>query len=317
MCGSSATSTHPVRNGAFHDGELSLGGIAVILNAASGSGTAKSAAQKITERFAARGAEATIGLARDGKTLREAAEAAVRAGCRILVAGGGDGTVNALAGTVVGRDIPLGVLPLGTLNHFAKDLGIPLDLTEAIDVVLDGRLESVDVGEVNGRIFVNNSSLGVYPRIVELRNRDGGRGLAKWAAALWASLTVLRRRPFLDVRIETPDREVMRRTPFVLVGNNEYRMAGLRAASRESLSGGRLAVYVMNASGRPGLLRLAWQVFWRGADRARELDLLLVGEATVETRRRWLQVALDGEVMALSSPLHYRSVPAAIRVTVP
>jgi diacylglycerol kinase family enzyme len=317
MCGCSATSAHLVDNGASDSGGLRVGGIAVILNPASGSGTAKSAAQKITERFAARGAEATIVPARDGKTLRQAAEAAVQAGCRILVAGGGDGTVSALAGAVVGRDIPLGVLPLGTLNHFAKDLGIPLDLTEAIGVVLDGRLESVDLGEVNGRIFVNNSSLGVYPRIVELRNRYGASGLAKWAAALWASLTVLRRRPFLDVRIETPDREVVRRTPFVLVGNNEYRMAGLRAASRKSLSAGCVAVYVMNASGRPGLLRLAWQVFWRGADRVRELDLLLVDEAIVETRRRTLQVALDGEVIALNSPLRYRSLPAAIRVTVP
>jgi diacylglycerol kinase family enzyme len=294
-----------------------VGGIAVILNPASGSGAARSTAQRIVELFAARGAEATITLARGGPALREAADAAVRAGCRILVAGGGDGTVSALAGAVVGQDVRFAVLPLGTLNHFAKDLGIPLDLTEAIDVVLDGRLQPVDLGEVNGRIFVNNSSLGVYPRVVALRNRHGGSGLAKWAAALWASLTVLRRRPFLHVRIQTPDREVVRHTPFVLVGNNEYRMAGLRAASRESLTDGRLAVYLMNASGRPGLLRLAWQVFWRGADRVRELDLLLVNRAAVETRRRTLQVALDGEVIVLASPLHYRSLPAAIRVTVP
>jgi diacylglycerol kinase family enzyme len=294
-----------------------LSGIAVILNPASASGSTGSAAQRIVQLFAARGAEATITLARGGPALREAADAAVRAGCRILVAGGGDGTVSALAGAVVGQDVRFGVIPLGTLNHFAKDLGIPLALTEAIDVVLDGRLQPVDLGEVNGRIFVNNASLGVYPRVVELRNRHGGSGLAKWAAALWASLTVLRRRPFLHVRIQTPDREVVRRTPFVLVGNNEYHMAGLRAASRKSLTGGRLAVYVMNASGRPGLLRLAWQVFWRGADRVRELDLLLVNRAAVETRRRTVQVALDGEVIVLASPLHYRSLPAAIRVTVP
>jgi diacylglycerol kinase family enzyme len=294
-----------------------MGGIAVILNSASGSGTAKSAALKITELFAARGAEATITLARDGKTLREAADAAVKAGCRILVAGGGDGTVSAIAGAVAGSDIPFGVLPLGTLNHFAKDLGIPLDLTEAVGVVLDGRVQPVDVGEVNGRIFLNNTSIGVYPRIVELRNRYGGSGRAKWVAALWSTLAVLRRLPFLGVRIETPDQAVVRRTPFVLVGNNEYQMAGLRAGSRKSLTGGRLAVYVMNASQRRGLLHLAWQVFWRGADRVRELDLLLVEEAAIETRRRRLQVAIDGEVFVLQSPLHYKSLPRAVRVTVP
>ncbi|MFL5495611.1 MAG: diacylglycerol/lipid kinase family protein [Gemmatimonadales bacterium] len=294
-----------------------MGDIAVILNPASGSGDPEPAIQKITQLFAARHAAATVTSAIGGRALRAAADAAVQGGCRILVAAGGDGTVNAVAGAVVGRDVRFGVLPLGTLNHFAKDLGIPLDLTEAVGVVLDGALHAVDLGEVNGRIFLNNSSIGVYPRIVELRNRSSGRGLAKWAAALWATLAVLRRRPFLGVRIETPDQAVVRRTPFVFVGNNEYQMTGLRAASRPSLSGGHLAVYVMNASGRRGLLQLAWQVFWRGADRAGELDRLLVEEATVETRRRTLQVALDGEVIALASPLRYRTLPAAIRVTVP
>jgi diacylglycerol kinase family enzyme len=317
MCGCSATSAHPVRNGATGGGGLSVGGFAIILNPASGSGGAESAVQKITEVFAARGAEATVTVARGGKALRQAAEAAVQAGCGTLVAGGGDGTVNAVAGAALGRDVRVGVLPLGTLNHFAKDLGIPLALTAAVGVVLDGRVESVDLGEVNGRIFLNNCSIGVYPRIVELRNRYGGSGPAKWAAALWATLAVLRRRPFLGVRIETPDEAVVRRTPFVFVGNNEYRMTGLRAASRESLTGGHLAVYLMNATGRRGLLQLAWQVFWRGADRVRELDLLVVDEATVETRRRTLQVALDGEVIALNSPLRYRSLPGAVRVTVP
>src|SRR2546427_7671075 len=131
MCGCSATSAHPVRNGATDGGGLSVGGIAVILNPASGSGTAESAVQRITELFAARGAEATVTLARGGKALREAADAAVQAGCRTLVAGGGDGTVNAVTSAVVGRDVRVGGLPLGTLNHFAKDLGIPLDLTAA------------------------------------------------------------------------------------------------------------------------------------------------------------------------------------------
>jgi diacylglycerol kinase family enzyme len=316
MCGCAATSAHRARDGASGGG-LSVGGIAVILNPASGSGGSEPLVQKITDLFAARNAGATVTTARGGNALRAAADAAVQAGSTILVAGGGDGTVNAVAGAIVGRDIRFGVLPLGTLNHFAKDLGIPLDLADAVGVVLDGRVQAVDLGEVNGRIFLNNSSIGVYPRIVELRNRYGGSGMAKWAAAAWATLAVLRRRPFLGVRIETPDQAVVRRTPFVFVGNNEYRMAGLRAASRGSLTGGRLAVYVMNAGGRRGLLRLAWQVFWHGAERVHELDLLLVEEAAVETRRRTLHVAIDGEVIVLASPLHYRSLPQAVRVTVP
>jgi diacylglycerol kinase family enzyme len=293
-----------------------MGGIAVIVNAASGTGAATRVGE-IAQHLARAGRDGTITEVRRTESLPTIAARALEAGCDALIAAGGDGTVNALASVAIGSNVPLGILPLGTLNHFAKDLGIPLDLTPAVEVVLDGRVQAVDLGEVNGRIFLNNSSIGVYPRIVELRKRYGGSGPAKWAAALWATLAVLRRRPFLGVRIETPDQAVVRRTPFVFVGNNEYRMTGLRAASRESLTRGCLAVYLMNASGRRGLLQLAWQVFWRGPDRVQELDLLLVDKTVVETRRRTMQVALDGEVIVLDSPLRYRSLPAAIRVTVP
>ena len=206
---------------------------------------------------------------------------------------------------------------MGTLNHFAKDLGLPLDLVEAVHVAARGTVRRVDVGQVNGRVFLNNSSIGVYPKVVELRRRWESTGLGKWVAALWASLVVLRRRPFMGVRIRTADETVVRLTPFVFVGNNEYRMVGLQAASRESLTGGRLALYVMHASLRRSLLLLAWEVLWRGVEQVRELELFLVSEATIETRRRHLQVSLDGEVILLASPLEYRILPLALAVMGP
>jgi diacylglycerol kinase family enzyme len=241
----------------------------------------------------------------------------VKEGCEILVAGGGDGTVNTAAAVLVDRDIPLGVLPLGTLNHFAKDLGIPLALEDAAQVILGGVVCRVDVGEVNGRVFVNNSSLGVYPAIVRLRERYQAGGLGKWIAALWAGLTVLRRHSFMAVRIVADGQATVRRTPFVLIGNNEYRMSGLQAASRDSLVTRRLAVYVLNAGERVGLVKLAWQVLLKGVDQVRELDLLTVDSATIETRRFRIPVALDGEVLALEAPLEYRIRPAALVVHVP
>jgi diacylglycerol kinase family enzyme len=120
----------------------------------------------------------------------------------------------------------------------------------------------------------------------------------------------------MGVRIRTSDHTVVRLTPFVFVGNNEYRMVGLHGASRESLTGGRLALCVMHASLRRSLLLLAWQVLWRGVEQVRELEMFLVTEATVETRRRHLQVALDGEVAVLASPLEYRILPLALSVMV-
>lgn len=288
--------------------------LALLLNPGSGSAGAEVAPERIVQMFQEHGREARLVPIRSGGDIRSAAREAVKAGCGVLVAGGGDGTVSAAAEAVVGSEVPLGVLPFGTLNHFAKDLGIPQEPAEAVEVVVRGRVREVDVGEVNGRTFLNNCSLGVYPRIVELRSRRGGRGPGKWIAALWATLAVVRRHPFLTVRIRTEDEEVVRRTPFVFVGNNEYRMSGLHPASRESLTGGVLALYVMDASHRRSLLGLAWDVLRRGPDRVRELDLLRVAEAVVETRRSHPKLALDGEVAVLQSPLRYRSRPGALRV---
>jgi diacylglycerol kinase family enzyme len=290
--------------------------IALVLNASSGQGTAEKVADRLKEILAAGGREVEITLARGGPEINAAMRRAVEGGCDTLVAGGGDGTINCAASAVVGRSIALGVLPLGTLNHFAKDLGIPLDLDEAAKVVLDGIVCKVDVGEVNGRIFLNNSSLGVYPAIVRLRDRYRTKVRGKWLAALWAGLTVMRRNPFMAVRIVVEEKAIVRRTPFVLVANNEYRMSGIHAGTRESLTRGRLALYVLNAERRPGLLRLAWNVLLKGAEQAREIDLITVAEATIETRRRRLQVASDGEVFTLESPLEYRIRPAALKVHV-
>jgi diacylglycerol kinase family enzyme len=225
--------------------------------------------------------------------------------------------VNTLAGVAVEAGVPLGVLPQGTLNHFAKDLGIPTDLDGALEIVLAGHTRRVDVGEVSGRIFVNNSSLGVYPRIVRLRERYGSRGPGKWLAALWATLTVLRRHPFAAVRLVVNGEPLLRRTPFVFVGNNDYRMEGLRAGTRDALDRGVLAIYLMNASGRRSLVWLGIQILLGRTGQLRELDTFLLDEATIELKRSTVGVALDGEVAELRSPLVYRSRPGALQVFVP
>ncbi len=294
-----------------------MGTIAVVLNASSGHGEATKVAARLQEIFGAAGRETQITLAGSGGELRSAVREAVEAGCDTLVAGGGDGTINTAAAAVVGREITLGVLPLGTLNHFAKDLGIPLDLEQAAKIILEGAWCRVDVGEVNGRFFLNNSSLGVYPAIVRLRERYRASFPGKWIAAFWAALTVMRRNAFMTVKLHVEGQEMIRRTPLLLVANNEYRTTGIHAGTRESIARGRLALYVLNAERRSGLLRLALKTILEGAERVKELDLFTVEEIAVETRRRRLQVALDGEVLTLESPLHYQIRPAALRVHVP
>jgi diacylglycerol kinase family enzyme len=240
-------------------------------------------------------------------------------GARAVVAGGGDGTVGSVAGALAGTDRPLGVLPLGTLNHFAKDLGIPLGLEEAARNVCEGREVLVDVGEVNGQVFVNNSSLGLYPRIVRRREKLQEReGSGKWSAFVRASLAMLRRYPFLSVRLDADGRRISRKTPFVFVGNNEYQMESLQMGGRRCLDAGRLSLYVAHRTGRLGLLRLALSALFGRLRQAEDFDSLCAREVWVETRRpRRLPVATDGEVTVMTTPLHYRVRPRALRVIVP
>src|SRR5664279_295495 len=112
----------------------------------------------------------------------DAARDALRRGAKTLVAAGGDGTVSAVAATLLDSDATLGVLPLGTLNHFAKDLKIPLELEDAARVIANGAIARIDAGEVNGRAFINNSSLGVYPQMLAWREDYRREGWTKWAA---------------------------------------------------------------------------------------------------------------------------------------
>ena len=156
-----------------------------------------------------------------------------------------DGTVSAVASALAGSNAILGILPMGTLNHFAKDMHIPLDLEAAVATITRGKTAHCDVGEVNGRIFVNNSSLGLYPSMVferDLQQRRTGR--SKWTAVFWASLTVLRRFRSVRVRMKINGQTCVRKTPFVFVGNNEYEIEGLNVGTRSCLNSGHLSLYV-------------------------------------------------------------------------
>jgi diacylglycerol kinase family enzyme len=289
----------------------------IVLNAASGRGIRSHVRDHIRALYAAAGVPAEIELVASGRSAGAAMRAAGARHPDVLVAGGGDGTVSAAAAVLAGTGIPLAVLPLGTRNHFARDLGVPLELDAAVAAAIGGVPRRIDVGEVNGEAFVNNASIGVYPAVVRLRQQYQGRGAGKWLPMAWAALAVTRRRPFLGVRLIVDGAPMLRRTPFVFVGNNDYRMEGVRAAQRETLDGGALAVYVMNASGRRSLLWLAFQVLAGRTRELGELDHLHAAEVTVETRRRHIQVARDGEVTTMAAPLTFRIRPKALTVLVP
>ena len=256
----------------------------------------------------------------EGHDLGAAARDALAAG-GLIAAGGGDGTVSAVASVVAGSAVPLGVLPMGTLNHFAKDMGIPLDLDSAVRTLFTGVPADVDVGEVNGRVFVNNSSIGLYPQIVRERDREQGRGRGrgrgKWVAFAAAIAQVLRRGVTLHVGV-VADRgiETMLDTPFLFVGNNPYSVTGLEIGKRARLDCGTLWLWAAPHANRLTLLGLALGALF---GRLSQADLIQhdLQAVQIHTSRRRMHVTIDGEVTLMRTPLRYRVRPGALRVMVP
>ncbi|MEO8606115.1 MAG: diacylglycerol kinase family protein [bacterium] len=294
------------------------GDIAVIVNAGAGGGHHGEMLEQLRELFRDAGSTARILAAHSGADIPRLARQAVQDGAPIVVAAGGDGTVNCVAAAVVDSDSALGVLPLGTLNHFAKDLGIPLELADAVAVIAAGNVRAVDVGEVNERIFVNNSSLGLYPHLVRqreiLRTRLGG---AKWAAMAGVALTTLRRSPFLVVRLRYGEAEQVLHAPLVFIGNNPYVTEGFTIGARERLDAGALGVYVTKRETRAGLPGLALRALFGRLRQGHDFAAMLAETVVVETRHSHLAVAADGEVQELKPPLHYRIRRGALRVIAP
>ena len=209
------------------------------------------------------------------------------------------------------------MIPLATLNHFAKDAGIPLSMHDAVRAIVAAHVTTVDVGDVNGRTVINTSSLGLSPQLVQSRARHQRHGQRTWAALLLGSVDVLRHYSFVKVRLTTGDRRLVRRTPQVMVGNNRYELQTVAVGSRSSLAEGQLTVSITHQVGPLALAGLVARVVFNRLNAARDLDVLLAQAIQIETRVRRVLVATDGEITTMTMPLHYRIRPLALRVIVP
>jgi diacylglycerol kinase family enzyme len=235
-----------------------------------------------------------------------------------IVAGGGDGTVSTIAEICVREVIPLGILPLGTRNHFGRDLQLPRDTTECIHCIAAGTTRRVDAGSVNGRIFVNNSSIGAYPRAVEQREDLRKRfGLRKHVAGIIATLRIFSQHPVIDAEVELDGETECHAGPFVFVGNNVYSVNFFSMNLRSSLSAGKLCVYTARCNGVPGLLRLLWLSLWNRLEQSRDFQIRCGTVAVIRLRQRTVRVSRDGEVSRMETPLHYKIQPNALEVFAP
>jgi diacylglycerol kinase family enzyme len=294
-----------------------LSPIIIFINESAGAGEHHDFVSQLEVTFRKAGVDARLVKPESGTDISEAVLRAVQERPQAIVAGGGDGTINTVATALVGTDIVLGVLPMGTLNHFAKDLKIPLDLDEAVRTIIAAHTVKVDVGKVNERYFLNNSSLGIYPRIVRYREYQQRSGRSKWVAFFWSVIAVLRRHVFLGLRLVANGEKSIRRTPFVFIGNNEYQMEGFNIGTRQRINAGQLSVYSVNHAGRWGLFKLALRSLFGQLNQAKDFDAFCTPDVLIESRHKQLLASTDGEVNMMKTPLHYEVQPGALQVIVP
>jgi len=290
--------------------------IVVILNPAAGASGIEHPADHLAALFEAAGAPAHIVALGSPAEAPTTIRTALARGADVVAAAGGDGTVSSVAAALVDSETALGVIPLGTLNHFAKDCGIPLDLQRAVQTVVAGHETRVDVGDVNGRIFLNNSSIGIYPDIVVEREVLRRRGFRKWTAFAVATLKILRHYRGVVVRITADDSTDVVRTPFLFVGNNQYHVEGRQLGARNRLDSGRLFAYLaprVHARDLPMLLASA--LIGREHETLESFGAVALQVDTPGRRR--LRVATDGEIAVMSTPLRYRVRPGSLKVIVP
>lgn len=282
-------------------------------------GTAAALGERLEETvraaFTESGRDITLEL-RDGKDMGEAVRRNLDAS--IIAVGGGDGTLGGAAQILTGTRTALAILPLGTRNHLARQLGVPLELTEAARIAATGERRRMDLGRAGKRIFVNNASIGLYPELVSERDKRDG---PKWLGTIPAAWRVLRTMRPHRYRLQVDGRPHEVRTPLLFVGNNRYSLDFGSLGERESLRDGELSLCAIHADGPSQLAWFALKVLmglaspdadFEDLGEARSIVVESAGGAGYE-----IGVALDGEVVRMELPLQLDILPSALGVVAP
>ncbi len=289
-----SSSTEPAPAGA---------GFILVANAASGSETQEDTLNLIRSRLP----ECDIRLVEDPESLPRVARQAASEATALGVLGG-DGTIGTVAAEALREDLPLGVFPSGTLNHFARDLGIE-DIEQTCGAVTRGELVDVDAASIDGRTFVNTASFGTYPEFVERRERHEKR-LGKWPAAMLSALSLLRSNDSIDVRINGEPVKVL----MIFIGNCSYEPPGFAPLTRSDMNDGQLDCRYLRDDGSGTALRLAAALITGRLERSNQYTRFCSGRITVESGRDELSLAADGETFPGSGSFEVRKLEGPLRV---
>ncbi len=255
----------------------------------------------------------------NGEDISKVIKSKLNSSIDAIAAAGGDGTVSAVANCLISShsDLPLAVLPAGTLNHFAKDLKLPLDLKASAEVISKGKITKIDAGEVNGKIFINNSSIGFYPKVVKKRLQNQKLGGSKWTAMGNAILNAFNKFPLLEVIVESEEEKINCKTPFVFIGNNEYYFDILNLGTRDKLDQGYLSLYYPSSSDKYSMFRFAFLALINKLHQPKDFSIVFTKEASLNINKSRIEAALDGELFTFTPPLKYKIIPKCLNVIVP
>jgi diacylglycerol kinase family enzyme len=236
----------------------------------------------------------------------------------IVVAAGGDGTLNTVATKLIGTEIPMGIFPLGTFNYVARLLHIPLDLLKAADVIATGQIRAVHVAQINDHIYLNNASLGLYPLFIqrrELYNRRFGRfALHAYTSALDV---LIRDRKELKLEVEIDGKKYPVKTPLIFFGNNQLQLAEMNLRIAKCAELGKVAGVVVAKSDKPTLFKILWQLIRGNLDHAPDVYSFSADKVQIHSKAKKLTLALDGEIVEMQPPLHISVRKHALKIMVP
>lgn len=254
----------------------------------------------------------------EGKDITKTVQKMIADDFDIIVAAGGDGTINSIATLIKDSDAALGVIPMGTFNHFAKDTGIPLDLEGALLNLFFGEISLVDYGTVNEKVFLNNSSLGYYPIAVLERDKEKSQGkLHRKMQMAYAFLKTAIRFPLLEVQTEDKNHKNTITTSIIFIGNNHYNISPFAIGQRSRLTEGILSGYASTCTNIPCAITLAFLTLTNTLALSEKFRRLTFTEGKITSKKTLLNVAIDGEVYKLPPPLHYKMYPRALKVILP
>ena len=292
--------------------------VVIIVNSEAGSASGFDAQAVISAGHDA-GAQVSVQMVPGAALAERARELATSPEVDVVVAAGGDGTVNSVAGAVCEAGGLLGVIPLGTLNHFAKDLGMPLDPSEAITAIANSQERHIDLAFINSRVVLNNCSFGAYPEAVRQRDLIQRRGgLGKWPAMTAASWRTFRRMRVYDLRLDIDGQHVVVEALAVLIGNNRYDIANIPPGGRVRLDGGELGVYVISETRHFAYVRVVTRLLMGRLLSERNVDCRVAKRVELEAVGSGeIPVAIDGEPVELAAPLIVETKPGALRVMAP